>query len=114
MSSAKKDRSKISLCSHIRNFASVLFHRAKPVSELERSGSERHCGVPPPPKAMEAQSPVSELERSGSERHCGVPPSPKLSAGGEASGEPATTAPPLIAQPTIPHTYIFTIGRNKS
>ena len=45
MSSAKKSRSKFSLCLHKRKFVFVLFHRAKPVSEMERSGIELHCGV---------------------------------------------------------------------
>ena len=38
MSSAKKYRTKISLCSHIRNFGSVLFHRAQ---ARERTGAQR-------------------------------------------------------------------------
>ena len=45
MSSAKKGGEKFSSCLHVRKFLSAFFHRAKPVSEMERSGIERHCGV---------------------------------------------------------------------
>ncbi len=41
MSSAEKDKQKAALCWHISSFLFGFFHRAKPVSELERSGSER-------------------------------------------------------------------------
>lgn len=41
MSSAKKDMEESALCSHISRFVHVFFHRAKPVSEMERSGIER-------------------------------------------------------------------------
>ena len=33
------------LCSHIRPHEAASSHRAKPVSEMERSGIELHCGV---------------------------------------------------------------------
>ena len=35
------------LCSHIRPHAVASSHRAKPVSEMERSGIELHCGPAP-------------------------------------------------------------------
>lgn len=41
MSSAKKGMGRLPLCWHIRKSAHVFFHRAKPVSEMERSGIER-------------------------------------------------------------------------
>ncbi len=41
MSSAKKDEDKFSSCLHVRKFVFAFFHRAKPVSEKERSGFER-------------------------------------------------------------------------
>lgn len=41
MSSAKKGMGRLPLCRHIRKSAHVFFHRAKPVSEMERSGIER-------------------------------------------------------------------------
>lgn len=34
------------MCLHISGRIFDSFHRAKPASELERSESERHCGVP--------------------------------------------------------------------
>lgn len=45
VSSAKKDGNNFVLCLHISKVASVLFHRAKPVSEMKRSGIELHCGL---------------------------------------------------------------------
>lgn len=45
MSSAKKDKTKFVLCLHISRFGFVLFYRAKPVTEMERSGIEVHCGI---------------------------------------------------------------------
>ena len=36
MSSAKKDMEESALCSHISRFFHVFFHRAKPVTEVER------------------------------------------------------------------------------
>ena len=44
MSSAKKDMEESALCSHISRSFHVFFHRAKPVTEVERSGTEVHCG----------------------------------------------------------------------
>ena len=44
MSSAKKDMEESALCSHISRFFHVFFHRAKSVTEVERSGTEVHCG----------------------------------------------------------------------
>ena len=44
MSSAKKAKGKFVLCSHINKFSFGFFHRAKPVTEVERSGTEVHCG----------------------------------------------------------------------
>lgn len=41
MGSAKKGMGRLPLCWHIRKSAHVFFHRAKPVSEMERSGIER-------------------------------------------------------------------------
>lgn len=41
MSSAKKVEDKFSSCLHVRKFVFDFFHRAKPVSEKERSGFER-------------------------------------------------------------------------
>lgn len=68
MSSAKKGESKFVLCLHISKFAFDLFYRAKPVSEMERSGIERHCGpwVIQSPRAassvpFEAESGVTAL-----------------------------------------------------
>ena len=46
MSSAKMKGQKETLCLHIRLFLALHFHRAKPDSEMERSGIElSHCGV---------------------------------------------------------------------
>jgi len=45
MSSAKKGKEKDASCWHVSSFFLAFFHRAKPVSEMERSGIERHCGV---------------------------------------------------------------------
>ena len=44
MSSAKEGRQRAALCSHISSSLPAFFYRAKPVTELERSGSEVHCG----------------------------------------------------------------------
>ena len=33
------------LCLHISRFSDIFIHRAKPVSEMERSGIELHDGV---------------------------------------------------------------------
>ena len=41
MSSAKKDKQKAALRWHVSSFLFIFFHRAKPVSEMERSGIER-------------------------------------------------------------------------
>ena len=46
MSSAKKDMEESALCSHISRSGFVLFHRAKPVTEMKRSGIEVHGGLP--------------------------------------------------------------------
>ena len=46
MSSAKKDKNKLALCSHISKFDFALFYRAKPVSEMQRSGIERTADSP--------------------------------------------------------------------
>lgn len=56
MSHAKKGKCRYALCSHISISGFVLFHRAKPVTEMERSGIEVHCGI----------------ERSKIEARCGV------------------------------------------
>lgn len=45
MSSAKKGKSKFTLCSHISKFDIDFFHRAKPATEMKRSGIEVHYGV---------------------------------------------------------------------
>lgn len=45
MSSAKKGRQKDASCWHVSSFLPAFFHRAKPVSEMERSGIELHCGA---------------------------------------------------------------------
>ena len=45
MSSAKEGRQRAALCSHISSSLPAFFYRAKPVTELERSGSEVHCGI---------------------------------------------------------------------
>ena len=45
MSSAKKAEGKFVLCSHISKFTFGFFHRAKPVTEVKRSGTEVHCGL---------------------------------------------------------------------
>lgn len=44
MSHAKKGESEFALCLHISKFDFGLFHRAKPVTEMERSGIEVHGG----------------------------------------------------------------------
>ena len=46
MSSAKKAEGKFVLCSHISKFTFGFFHRAKPVTEMKRSGIEVHGGLP--------------------------------------------------------------------
>ena len=45
MSSAKSGIKIFSLCPHIRKYLNDTFYRAKPVSEMERSGIELHDGV---------------------------------------------------------------------
>lgn len=60
MSSAKKAEGKFVLCLHISKFTFGFFHRAKPVTEVQRSGTEVHCGL-----ADNDQ----KLER-GSKPHC--------------------------------------------
>lgn len=45
MSHAKKGKCRYALCSHISISGFVLFHRAKPVTEMERSGIEVHGGL---------------------------------------------------------------------
>lgn len=56
MSSAKKGKSRFVLCLHISKSAFALFYRAKPVSEMQRSGIELHCGVAPSSTDREAES----------------------------------------------------------
>ncbi len=46
MSHAKKGKCRSALCSHISRSGFVLFHRAKPVTEMKRSGIEVHGGLP--------------------------------------------------------------------
>ena len=41
----KKAEGKFVLCSHISKFTFGFFHRAKPVTEVKRSGTEVHCGL---------------------------------------------------------------------
>ena len=48
MSSAQKEKQEIPLCLHIRNFLIRFLYRAKPVSEMERSGIERALRTRPP------------------------------------------------------------------
>ena len=55
MSHVKKGESEFALCLYISKFDFGLFHRAKPVTEVERSGTEVHCGP----------------AGSGTEVHCG-------------------------------------------
>ena len=45
MSHAKKGKCRYALCSHISISEFVLFHRAKPVTEMKRSGIEVHGGL---------------------------------------------------------------------
>ena len=45
MSHAKKGKCRSALCSHISRSGFVLFHRAKPVTEMKRSGIEVHGGL---------------------------------------------------------------------
>lgn len=49
MSHAKKGKCRSALCSHISRSGFVLFHRAKPVTEMKRSGIEVHGGLPGDP-----------------------------------------------------------------
>ena len=68
MSSAKKAKGKFVWCSHINKFSFGFFHRAKPVTEVERSGTEVHCG--PAGSGTEV--------RSGTEVHCGHQPAREM------------------------------------
>ena len=45
MSHAKKGKCRYALCSHISISGFVLFHRAKPATEMKRSGIEVHGGL---------------------------------------------------------------------
>lgn len=54
------------LCSHIRPHDVAFSHRAKPVSEMKRSGIELHCGPAPcsklKPSPATAHTPHSKAE----------------------------------------------------
>ncbi|RGC23912.1 hypothetical protein DWX59_21275 [Enterocloster aldenensis] len=54
MSSAQKEKQEIPLCSHIRNFLIRFLYRAKPVSEMERSGIERALRTRPRAISLQA------------------------------------------------------------
>ena len=64
MSSAKKFLHKAALCSHKSGFMQKFFHRAKPVIELERSGSESHCGVKSPVPLNPSEASASPSRQS--------------------------------------------------
>ena len=64
MSSAKKDMEESALCSHISRFFHVFFHRAKPVTEVERSGTEVHCGVTGHAIKLPCKLPIKLARRS--------------------------------------------------
>ena len=51
------------ICLHISRLISSILHRAKPETEMERSGIEVHVGV---------AKPETKMERSGIEVHVGV------------------------------------------
>ena len=70
MSSAKEGRQKAALCSHISSFLPAFFYRAKPVTELERSGSEVHCGSGEPVP----QSPQGDAAGRAYSQSAAMPP----------------------------------------
>lgn len=62
MSSADKGWGKFALCLHISKFAPALVHRAKPATEMKRSGIEvAHCGP-------EEEIPISQASREAAAR----------------------------------------------
>lgn len=66
MSHAKKGKCRYALCSHISVSGFVLFHRAKPVTEMKRSGIE--VGFVFADNAKEAENAnMTEMRR---ENHC--------------------------------------------
>ena len=73
MSSAKKARRKFSSCLHGRKFPPDFFHRAKPVSEMERSGIERALRLLVPQSLTwhASQKPVVKRSEVESNMHCG-------------------------------------------
>lgn len=56
MSSVESGKRQSASCLHESRLPLTGFHRAKPVTEMERSGIEVHCGI----------------ERSKIEAHCGI------------------------------------------
>ncbi len=65
MSSAQEDGCPAALCLHKSVRASVFLHRAKPVSETERSGVERALRTGPERPGEAAGAPPSEERGPG-------------------------------------------------
>ena len=64
MSSAKKGKKKFTLCWHISKFYFDFFHRAKPATEVKRSGTEVHCGVTGNAIKLPCKLPIKLARRS--------------------------------------------------
>ena len=67
MSSVESGKRQSASCLHESRLPLTGFHRAKPVTEMERSGIEVHCGIER--SKIEARC---GIERSGIEVHCGI------------------------------------------
>ena len=55
MSSAEDQIKAASSCSHVSRRFDLIFHRAKPVSEMERSAIELHCGLGFPVRSLQGR-----------------------------------------------------------
>ena len=114
MSSAKKCTQKAVSCWHVSSFLCTFFHRAKPVSEMERSGIERHCGVAAantvvptqakmPPSGVEPSLPPKQRHRS--QRRRAVPPTQAktpLPAASSRPSHPSKDTAPSGVEPSLP------------
>ena len=95
MSSAQKEKQEIPLCLHIRNFLIRFLYRAKPVSEMERSGIERALRTRPPRHTQRPRHPgqrASQLHRMSRPARIPAPPDVPASVHPSSTGCPGPRA----------------------
>ena len=97
MSSAQKEKQEIPLCLHIRNFLIRFLYRAKPVSEMERSGIERALRT-----RDAAPHPAAAASRASAHPSPTGCPGPRASQLHRMSRPACIPAPPDVQAPVHP------------